>query len=75
MGIYDKQYSHDKRKINIIKQLREKYLILKLDKGNGVMLMNKADYHDAMNQLFSEKTKFKIIENDPTLTRLETVQN
>ena len=28
-----------------------------------------------MNQLFSEKTKFKIIKNDPTLTSLKTVQN
>ena len=37
--------------------------------------MNKANYHDAMNQLFSDKTKFKIIKNDPTLTWLKTVQN
>ena len=28
-----------------------------------------------MNQLFSDKTKFEIIKNDPTLTRLKTVQN
>ena len=37
--------------------------------------MNKADYHDAMNQLLSDKTKFKIVKNNPTLTRLKTVQN
>ena len=37
--------------------------------------MNKVDYHDAMNQLFSDKTKFKTNKNDPTLTRLKTVQN
>ena len=49
-------------------------MILKPDKGNGVVLMNKADYLDAMNQLFSDK-KFKITKNDPTLTRLKTVQN
>ena len=75
IDIYDKQYSHDKKKINIIKKLREKYMILKPDKGNGVVLMNKADYHDAMNQLFSDKTKFTIIKDDPTLNRLKTVQN
>ena len=28
-----------------------------------------------MNQLFSDKITFKIIKNDPTLTRLKTVQN
>ena len=27
--------------------------------------MNKVDYHDAMNQLFSDKTKFKTNKNDP----------
>ena len=75
IDIYDKQYSHDKKKINITKQLRENYIILKPDKGNAVVLMNKVDYHDAMNQLFSDKTKFKIIKNDPTLIRLKTVQN
>ena len=49
IGIYGKQYSHDKKKINIIKQFCEKYVILKPDKGNGVVLMNKLDYHNAMN--------------------------
>ena len=62
LGIYDKQYSHDKNKINIVKKkIREKHMILKVDNDNGVVLMNKVDYHDAMNQLFSDKTKFKII--------------
>ena len=46
IDIFDEQYSHDKKIINVIKQLREKYMILKLDKGNGVVLMNKVDYHD-----------------------------
>ena len=41
--------------------------------GNGEVLMNKADYHNAMNQLFSDK--IEIIKNDPTLTTLKTVQN
>ena len=75
IDIYDKQYSHAKKKINIIKQLHEKYMILKPNKGNGVVLLNKVDYQDAINQLFSDKTKLKIIKIDPTLTRLKTVQN
>ena len=40
------------------------------------MMITFYDYYDAaMNQLFSNKMKFKIIKNDPTLTRLKTVQN
>ena len=33
--------------------------------------MNKLNYQDAMNQLFSDKMKFKIIKNDPNLIRLK----
>ena len=45
------------------KQLHQKYMILKSAKGNGVELMNKSDYQDAMKQLFSDETKVKIIKN------------
>ena len=41
-------------------------MILKPGKGNGVELTNKFDYHNAMNHLFSEKMKLKIIKKDPT---------
>ena len=48
-------------------------MISKPDKGNGVVLLNKHDHQDTMNQLFSDKTTFKIIKDDPTLTRLKAV--
>ena len=38
-------------------------MILKPAKGNVVKLMNKSDYRDAMKELFSDETKFKIIKN------------
>ena len=60
IDLCDKQYSHDKKKINIVKQLRKKYMILKLGKGNGVMLMNKVGYHDAVKQLFSNMVKHEL---------------
>ena len=37
--------------------------------------MNKVDYHDALNQLFSNKMKFKFIKNGTILSRLKTVRN
>ena len=40
VDICEKQYSHDKKKINIKKQLREKYMILKPEKDNRVALKN-----------------------------------
>ena len=52
IDIYDKQCSNDEKKINVIKQLCEKHMILKPDKGKWVVIMNKVDYHDAMNRFF-----------------------
>ena len=40
---------------------------LRPDKVKGVVLIDKVDYHNAMNQLFSDKTQFKIIKIDLTL--------
>ena len=37
--------------------------------------MNKVDYHDVLNQLFSNKMKFKFIKNGTILSRLKTVRN
>ena len=48
---------------------------LRPDKVKGVVLIDKVDYHNPMNQLSSDKTQFKIIKNDLTLSRLKTVQN
>ena len=52
---YNKQHSHVKRKINTMKQLREKYMILKPDKDNWVMLMNKVDYHEWNNYFLTKR--------------------
>ena len=48
---------------------------LRPDKVKGVVLIDKVDYHNPMNQLSSDKTQFKVIKNDLTLTGLKTVQN
>ena len=54
-------YSHNKKRINLIKQTCEKYMILNPDKGNGVVLINKVDYHNAMNQCFLTKRNLKLL--------------
>ena len=69
IDIYDKQYFRDKKKSNTKKQLFKKCMVLKPGKGKGKVLMNKGNYQDA------GKTKFKIIQNDSTFTRLKTVHN
>ena len=49
-------------------------MILKLDKGQSTVLVNKTDYYNSLDRLFCDKTKFQVFENDPTLTNDKTIQ-
>ena len=75
VDIFDTQFLHDKIKRKVLKQLKQYCVILKPDKGNGIVLINKTEYNVAMRKLFSDCSKFKVIQKDPTLTRLKTTQN
>jgi hypothetical protein len=70
----DRGISEDSKHIKILKSLREKYAILKPDKGNGIVLIKKTDYENCLTGLFAYTTKFRKINIDPTFTQLATVQ-
>ena len=53
--------------MNIIQNLRVKVIILKPDIGQGIVLVNKDDYILNMECLFSDKTKFQVLDKVPTL--------
>ena len=65
----------DKRKLQVIKELRKDTVILKPDKGNGVVAIDTTDYYKSLDKLFSDTTKFKRLDADPTNTRLSTLQS
>jgi len=44
-------------------------VIVKPDKGNGVVILNKADYNTSLMSIISDTNKFKLLEDDPTLKR------
>ena len=75
LDLETKDYQLDRKRINIIQDLREKVMILKPDKGQGIVLVNKDDYIRNIECLFSDKTKFQVLDKDPTLQSLNTVQN
>ena len=75
VDIFDTQFLHDKNKSKVLEQLKQYRVILKPDKGNGIVLINKTEYNLAMKRLFSDRSKYKVIQKDPTLTKLKTVQN
>ena len=45
VDIFDTQFLHDKNKMKVLKQLRQGCVILKPDKGNSIVLINKTEYN------------------------------
>ena len=75
LDINDKRYIHDSKSLKVLRELHEKFVILKPDKGQGLVLVNHGDYVSSMQRIFDNASKFKKIEEDPTITRLTTVQS
>ena len=70
-----KEYHTDRKKIKTLDELTTKFSILKPDKGNGIVVMNRSDYVSSVESLFSDSSKFKQIPKDPTPSRLASLQN
>ena len=45
------------------------------DKGNGEVVIDRTDYYESLDKLFSDTTKFKRLDADPTNIRLSTLQS
>ena len=75
IDIDEKNIFKDASKVKIIKHLGKTLVIMKPDKGNGIVLLNKEDYTNSMENLFSNKTKFKELVSDPTISRLSSLQS
>ena len=68
------QITKGKSKITMINNLLKDAVILKPDKENGIVLLENNVYRTSVKHLFSDKSKFRIVETDPTFTRLDSVQ-
>ena len=62
----------DKKKLQVIKELRKDIVILKPDKNNGLVVIDTSGYYESLDKLFSDTTKLRL-DADPTKTRLSTV--
>ena len=49
-------------------------VLLKPDKGNGIVLVDCLDYKNSVKKMFSDRTKFCKIYDDPTFRRLSSLQ-
>ena len=59
-------HQSDKQQLEILKTLaqRKDVIVLKPDKGNGVVLLNKSDYVKKMNIILSDGAKFETVNED-----------
>ena len=64
----------NKKKLEVIKNLRKELVILKPDKGKGIVLVGINDYYTAVENLISDKSKFMEMHDDPTPACLSSIQ-
>ena len=74
LDIGDKGYFHDSKLLSVLRKLREKFMILKPDKGQGIVLLSHKDYVNSLQRIFDDPSKFKKTKQDTTINRLASVQ-
>ena len=70
-----KNYGLNQNKMKILWNLKDRCMILKPDKGQGIVLINKSDYYNWIERLIFDKSRFEVVSEDPTLRKLSKVQN
>ena len=73
INVEENQVYKDKKKIKIIRDLKGKVVLLGPDKGNGVVVMDIIDYKERTQHLFADKSKFRILQEDPTNSRFASL--
>ena len=63
------------KSIKTLRKLKDRCLILKPDKGQGIALVNRNDYNNLLENLFNDTSKFQLLDVDRTIRNLSTVQS
>ena len=62
----------------MLKDLRQRFVFLKPEKGNGIVLLKQTDYIVSISAMFADTTKYKLVDNlnksDICLVQLNTLQ-
>ena len=53
------RYFHNNKHLNVLRELLNKFAILKPDKGQVIGLINHDDYINSLCKIFDDSTKFK----------------
>ena len=69
-----KQYFIDRKKIRVLSAMTKNLSILKPDKGNGMVVLQRSDYVNSVTSLYTNSSRFKQLSSDPTSSRLSSLQ-
>ena len=56
-----KQHISDNKMVKVLRNIKENCLILKPDKTQGVVLIDKTDYYNSMERLNNDTSKFTLL--------------
>ena len=70
-----KQLFNDRKKAKALQNLRDRGMILKPGKGQGIVLINKTDYYQSLERLFGDRKKLQVLGHNPTLTNFAKIRN
>ena len=73
--IDSRDFTMHKECFRAINRLRKNdyIIVIKPDKGSGVVLLNKSDYVDKMNEILDDQSKFKDLFRSPAVTTQPTL--
>ena len=63
-----KQYISNNKMIRVLLNIKEKCLILKPDKGQGILLIDNTDYHNSVERVFTVTSKFRLLQRRLNIT-------
>ena len=69
------QFISDNRITKLLRKLKDKCLILKPNKGEGIVLVNRDDCNNSLENLFNDTSKIQLSDDDPTIRNLSTAQS
>jgi hypothetical protein len=55
---------YTQEELNILKENDSSIVIMKPDKGNGVVILSKNDYNKKMDEILSDTSKFELLNDD-----------
>ena len=69
------QFISDNKITKLLRKLKDKCLILKPNKGEGIVLVNRDDCNNSLENLFNDTSKIQLLDDDPTIRNLSTAQS